>query len=304
MNHEDRLEFQKPNEYERYRYLLNDGRKHRLAIIIPGGGFYIVADYLEGKPIAQKMNENGISAVTVRYRVREKAAFPAPLDDVAAAIDEALRRAEEWNLDVGGDAGTADLTGADGTARGDAGTESLMDENGFIRGDVLARRRGKDGNLCGNGDPGDYMLIGFSAGAYLAAAMGTEELGYKKYGFRKPGAITLCYPVLSMKSGVTHEGSRQMLFGQNPDEEMMKHCSLESLVTPSYPPTFLWCGTEDTDVPQENTKRFDRALTAAGVSHVTKFYPDTKHGVGLGAGTGAAGWFEEALSFMQKALDT
>ncbi len=110
MNHEDRLEFQKPNEYERYRYLLNDGRKHRLAIIIPGGGFYIVADYLEGKPIAQKMNENGISAVTVRYRVREKAAFPAPLDDVAAAIDEALRRAEEWNLDVGGDAGTADLT--------------------------------------------------------------------------------------------------------------------------------------------------------------------------------------------------
>ncbi len=127
MNHEDRLEFQKPNEYERYRYLLNDGRKHRLAIIIPGGGFYIVADYLEGKPIAQKMNENGISAVTVRYRVREKAAFPAPLDDVAAAIDEALRRAEEWNLDVGGDAGTADLTGADGTARGDVGTESLMD---------------------------------------------------------------------------------------------------------------------------------------------------------------------------------
>ncbi len=99
MNHEDRLEFQKPNEYERYRYLLNDGRKHRLAIIIPGGGFYIVADYLEGKPIAQKMNENGISAVTVRYRVREKAAFPAPLDDVAAAIDEALRRAEEWNLE-------------------------------------------------------------------------------------------------------------------------------------------------------------------------------------------------------------
>ena len=69
MNHEDRLEFQKPNEYERYRYLLNDGRKHRLAIIIPGGGFYIVADYLEGKPIAQKMNENGISAVTVFFRL-------------------------------------------------------------------------------------------------------------------------------------------------------------------------------------------------------------------------------------------
>lgn len=253
MNHEDRLEFRKPNEYERYRYLLEDGEKHKLAVILPGGGFYIVADYLEGKPIAQKMNENGISAITVRYRVREKAAFPAPLDDAAAAVDEALRRAEEWNLDIGTEDGA-----------------------------------------------GDYTVIGFSAGAYLAAAMGTEELGYKKYGFRKPGTIVLCYPVISMEAGVTHEGSRQMLFGEHPDENKMKQYSLENLVTHSYPRTFLWCGLDDTDVPQENTKRFDRALTAAGVEHVTRFYPNTRHGVGLGEGTGAAGWFDEALQFTRQ----
>lgn len=91
-----------PNQYELVPYLLRDGRKHKVAIICPGGGYTMVCSYVEGEPFAKALNALGFSAVVVYYRCREKARYPAPQEDLARAVREVHRNAQEWNLDTKG----------------------------------------------------------------------------------------------------------------------------------------------------------------------------------------------------------
>ena len=44
----------------------------------------------------------------------------------------------------------------------------------------------------------DYAVGGFSAGGHLAASWGTKELGYLKYGYAKPKALLLDYPLINI----------------------------------------------------------------------------------------------------------
>ena len=89
------------NRYElNTEFVIRDGKKHPCAILVPGGGYSMVCSFIEGVPIARKLNEKGISAVILYYRVRKKAAFPNPMDDLAKGVREALDRAEELDLDM------------------------------------------------------------------------------------------------------------------------------------------------------------------------------------------------------------
>lgn len=62
----------------------------------------MVCSFIEGVPYAKKLNEMGYSAFVVHYRIKKKARFPAPLDDLARAVKDILARAEELNLDTEG----------------------------------------------------------------------------------------------------------------------------------------------------------------------------------------------------------
>lgn len=74
---------QRPNCFEIQKFIIKDGKKHPVAIICPGGGYEKVCSYVEGLPFAKRLNEMGISALVVFYRVREQAAYPNPQDDLA-----------------------------------------------------------------------------------------------------------------------------------------------------------------------------------------------------------------------------
>ena len=90
----------RPNRYRiDDRFVLRDGKTHPCAVICPGGAYREVCSYIEGVPIARKLNERGISAFIVYYRVRGKARFPHPQDDLARAIGEILGRAEEYRIE-------------------------------------------------------------------------------------------------------------------------------------------------------------------------------------------------------------
>lgn len=88
------------NEYELKKFLIRDGKKHPVAIICPGGGYASVCSFLEGRPYAKLLNKMGYAAIVVYYRVGEKAHFPAPQEDLARAVQEAIDHAEEWNIDM------------------------------------------------------------------------------------------------------------------------------------------------------------------------------------------------------------
>lgn len=90
------------NAYQLVPFLVQDGRRHKAAIICPGGGYNMVCSYIEGEPYARALNALGISAVVVYYRCRELAHYPAPQDDLARAVREVHLHAQEWNLDMDG----------------------------------------------------------------------------------------------------------------------------------------------------------------------------------------------------------
>lgn len=82
------------------KYILNDGDKHPVAVICPGGGYRWVASFVEGMPYARKLNELGYSAFVVHYRCGAGKEYPAPQNDLARAIREIFSHRDEWNLDL------------------------------------------------------------------------------------------------------------------------------------------------------------------------------------------------------------
>jgi acetyl esterase/lipase len=72
-------------------------------VIFPGGGYQILALGHEGRDYARWLNERGITAIVVKYRVsgddRAGFRFPVPLLDARRAIRTARANAAEWGLD-------------------------------------------------------------------------------------------------------------------------------------------------------------------------------------------------------------
>jgi len=80
-----------------------DGEKLRSAVIvIPGGGFNILADEHEGSDICRWFNERGFVAFLLLYRVptgRLENANAGPVSDAQRAVQEVRRRAGEYKID-------------------------------------------------------------------------------------------------------------------------------------------------------------------------------------------------------------
>ena len=159
-------------------------------------------------------------------------------------------------------------------------------------GDIL--NRAEELNLETDG----YSIWGSSAGGHLAASFGTEAMGYAKYGLPKPGALVLCYPVVTMGEK-THLGSRNNLLGEAPEADMIALASVERQITPAYPPTFVWCGDADHIVDPENSRMLVKELEKNSIPHRFVEYPGVDHGVGLGKGLACESWFEEAVAFWE-----
>jgi len=137
-------------------------------------------------------------------------------------------------------------------------------------------------------DPAKIGIMGFSAGGHLASTAGTHfDAGNEKSddaierASSRPDFMILCYPVVSMTSQYTHQGSKKNLIGDHPDPELAKSMSNETQVTPQTPPTFLFHTNADTGVPAENSVMFYLALRQAKVPAEIHIYQNGGHGLGL-----------------------
>ncbi len=118
--------------------------------------------------------------------------------------------------------------------------------------------------------PDDYSLWGSSAGARMAAAIGTH--GVANYGgdnLPKPSAVVMAYTAHSDSSS---------------DE----------------PPTFVVVGEQDSIAPPSTMERRVAALRRAGTEVEYHKYTDVGHGFGPGTGTSAEGWIADAIRFWGK----
>lgn len=87
-------------------YIAPQGKRTGQAVVIlPGGGYGILAMEHEGHAYAKWLNQRGISAFLVKYRVSSKPDFgyqyPVPFLDARRAIRCVRARAAEWGIDPG-----------------------------------------------------------------------------------------------------------------------------------------------------------------------------------------------------------
>jgi len=119
-------------------------------------------------------------------------------------------------------------------------------------------------------DMQDYSLWGGSAGARMAAwlgSYGTESFGEK--GYPRPAAVIMQYTGLSE-------------------------------VTGKEPPTFACVGTNDGIASYKTMEDRINRIKANGTDAEIEVFQRLSHGFGLGEGTVAEGWIDDAIKFWEK----
>lgn len=135
-------------------------------------------------------------------------------------------------------------------------------------------------------DPDRIAVMGFSAGAYLAACLGGlwnraeywRDMGLAPEDVR-PDAVVLSYPV----TVADHDGLPIVFERMTGEKDPQKHQEISVLnwVTPDYPPAFLWHTFTDELVKVQNSIRLSRALTDAGVLNELHVFHTGRHGLTL-----------------------
>lgn len=120
--------------------------------------------------------------------------------------------------------------------------------------------------------PKDYSLWGGSAGARMAAYLGS-------YGPVAYGGNELPRPTIVVMQYTNH-----------------------SEYTENDPPTFVVIGENDGIASPSTMEQRVNALKSAGIDTEFYLYPNLGHGFGLGIGTSAEGWLANAVAFWEKHL--
>jgi acetyl esterase/lipase len=76
-------------------YPVAAGEAKKAIIVLPGGGYVFRSEQMEGVEIAQWLNDNGIAAFILNYRLQR---HPVPLSDVQSAIRYIRNHATEFNI--------------------------------------------------------------------------------------------------------------------------------------------------------------------------------------------------------------
>ncbi len=131
------------------------------------------------------------------------------------------------------------------------------------------------------GDPDRLVLMGHSAGAYIAAMLALNPAYLAAVGLDPhrdiSGFIGLAgpYDFLPLRERVI-----KVIFG--PPDELARTQPI-NFVTPGAPPAFLAAGLRDTTVAPQNSMRLAARLRAAGDDVRERYYPRLDHRLIIGA---------------------
>ena len=121
-------------------------------------------------------------------------------------------------------------------------------------------------------DMTDYSLWGGSAGARMAAWLGTYGTeAFEEQAYPRPAAVIMQYTGLSEVTG---------------DE----------------PPTYCCVGTRDGIAPYRIMEERVRRIQANGTDAEIEVFDGLPHGFGLGKGTVAEGWIDRAIAFWERQM--
>ncbi|GAB3661582.1 alpha/beta hydrolase [Echinicola sediminis] len=150
-------------------------------------------------------------------------------------------------------------------------------------------------------------VLGFSAGGHLASSVSVHH--HPAEGNRvssKPNFSVLVYPVISMDTTITHQGSRKNLLGEKLGTELESYFSNETQVNKDTPPAFLVHSWDDRAVPAENSIRYAKALQEQGTPVELHLFEKGGHGYGSGNTErhgNAAKWLELSSQWITDLFD-
>ena len=254
----------------------NQNPEGTAVIICPGGSYCWHDMKTEGKEVAQWLQENGISAFVLKYRVQGVLPYithsrllfrghqhPDMIADLQQAIQYVREHASEYGI-----------------------------------------------------NPHRIGVMGFSAGGHLALCTmynvrctmydgrwTMEDEGGWPVGER-PDFIAAIYPVVSLSHPVSHKRSRRALLGEyrKYSRRMRDSLSIEKHVPKDCPPVFLVNCKDDPVVNYHNSELLDSALTAQGIEHRYIQYRTGGHGFGASVKKGTAecrAWKDEFLRWVR-----
>ncbi len=149
-------------------------------------------------------------------------------------------------------------------------------------------------------DPQGYGIFGFSAGGHVAASMGTDNFGYLPQGLPKPGAMILGYPLLSLEERNFSINFVIRTYIGRKWRETLPPTYILNHMDKNYPPTYIWQCRDDKLLPfSGNSEAFQRKARQLGVPCCFRAVNKGGHGLGLGLGSEAEGWLEEAVTFWE-----
>ena len=153
--------------------------------------------------------------------------------------------------------------------------------------------KSKDLNINKN----DFVLIGGSAGAYIAAEYCSNNLGYIKHNNPKPGCLCLLYPVVDF--ALKDEVTRQNAIGKNPSDKLIKKYSPVYHVDKTFPPTFIAHSKDDDALPFQNSVNLSNALDKSNIKNCLVLYETGNHGWSIGYKLEPGNWFDAFLKFLK-----
>lgn len=247
-----------------------------VAIIVCPGGSYCWLDYeTEGIGVAKWLNEHGITAFVLKYRVAGIWSYIThdrlliPRKQHPAMITD-LQRAIQW-------------------VRENANLYKI--------------------------NPEKLGIMGFSAGGHLAmsSAIFHQTNFPSKFGINsnvslRPDFIVPIYPVVTMsEKDIVHKRSRRGLLGEwrKYKDYMRDSLSLEKNIPVDCPPVFLMNCKDDPIVKYKNAELLDSALTAKGILHKYVQYNTGGHGFGVNPDKTtkeAINWREEFIKWLKQDL--
>src|ERR1700680_1265154 len=188
-------------------------------VVLPGGGYRILAIDLEGTEVCDWLNSAGITCILLKYRVPDSGPYPkssAALQDAQRALGIVRSHATEWHI-----------------------------------------------------DPTPSGVLGFSAGAHLAAALSTH-FDQRLYDSIDAADHLSCRPDFAVIIYPGYLAVADQHFAPNTDIH----------VTSRTPPSFI-LQAEDDPVHVENSSVYFLALKNAKVPTEMHIYADGGHGYGL-----------------------
>ena len=253
-------------------YIAKNNTSGLAVIVCPGGSYFWLDKETEGVGVAQWLQNNGISAFVLHYRVAGVHAFIWP--------HRALFRGKQY-------------------------PDMITDAQRALQ---WVRQHAEEYQI----DPDKVGMMGFSAGGHLVMSVACfnehdylKDIGIDNEISLRPSFVASIYPVVTMSENCVHKRSRRALLSEKREHNavMCDSLSLERHIPSNCPPVFLVNCIDDPIVECRNSILLDSALTVNKVEHRYLQYQNGGHGFGASEEKGTEEcrqWRQEFLKWINE----